>query len=146
MQFNKTTDYALRILLHLYESGQIIPSSELSKELLVPQNYLRKIMRKLTKAGYVSTHQGVNGGYEAREISKISVLEIVKCMGQTTEINYCMSHDNCCDLARDKTCNIRKVYEKIQHGIEKELGNLTFEDLARRNQLDKEKCQAELSK
>lgn len=50
MQLNKTTDYAVRILIYLTKNDGVITLKELSENTNVSFNYTRKILRKLAKA------------------------------------------------------------------------------------------------
>ena len=63
MRLNITTDYAIRIILYLSMKGGIISSKELSETMKIPENYVLKVARKLTKAGLTRTYVGKNGGF-----------------------------------------------------------------------------------
>ena len=63
MQFNITTDYAIRTVLYLGQCKEIASATEISREMSIPRGYLEKVLSKLKRAEYISADLGAKGGY-----------------------------------------------------------------------------------
>ena len=89
MKLSKTSEYALRILIYMAkEPNQLYTASQLVKELGVSDKYLRRLMTDLSKAGFIKSVQGRDGGYtfmkSTNEIFLFDVIDSVEGMGNTT--------------------------------------------------------------
>ena len=129
MQLNITTDYAIRIVIYLATTNQLTVAKEISDNMVIPQNYVIKIMKKLKDAGIVETYNGVNGGYKLRKSAdEISLLDIIKIMEKTIMINRCLEADEYCSRNAIKECSMRKYYINIQNLLESKLKDITIKD------------------
>ena len=63
MQLNLSTDYALRILLHLSGQQEGISSADISKHIGIEREFTLKILRQLKEGGFVKASRGKSGGY-----------------------------------------------------------------------------------
>ena len=64
MKLSKTSEYALRILIYMAkEPNKLYTATQLVKELGVSDKYLRRLMTDLSKAGFIKSVQGRDGGY-----------------------------------------------------------------------------------
>ena len=64
MNFNKTTEYAFRILSFMAEDeSRIYSVDEIFKNLKIPYRYLRKLMTNLSKSELILSVQGKSGGF-----------------------------------------------------------------------------------
>lgn len=130
MQINITTDYAIRIVFFLAIKQSKITSKELSENLGIPQNYLLKISRELSKAKIIKKLVGINGGFVLnRSIEDITLFEIINLMEPTTKLNRCLEEDEYCSRYATKDCPVRKVYIKMQNTWEEMLKGIKLKDL-----------------
>ena len=58
MQFNITTDYAIRTVLYLGQCKEIASATEISREMSIPRGYLEKVLSKLKRAEYIFCGSG----------------------------------------------------------------------------------------
>lgn len=138
MNFNKTTEYTLRILGFMSLNENILYSViELSEKLNIPYRYLRKQMNLLSKQGFIASIQGKQGGYKiAKKLTDISLLDIVNATENYTKENMCFfgfrecplqnqcsMHDKWGDV-RDKTFNILKT--TTLHDLKQDNSSLIF--------------------
>ena len=65
MKISTKGRYALRIMidLALHDEGEAIPLKEISERQGITLKYMEQIMPLLTRAGYVRSFRGNNGGY-----------------------------------------------------------------------------------
>ena len=115
MRLNITTDYAIRIILYLSMKGGIISSKELSETMKIPENYVLKVARKLTRAGLTRTYVGKNGGFAVNKpAQQIDLLSIIEIMENTVKINRCLEEDEYCSRFATATCPVRSFYCILQ--------------------------------
>jgi Rrf2 family protein len=97
MKITSETDYALRILRCLGQSGDIVGSKTIAEQIAVPERFTLKILRKLMISGFVGSKQGPGGGYFlARSQDEITVLEVVEAVDGPILVNKCLSPDYEC--------------------------------------------------
>ena len=90
MRINKSTDYAIKILLYLANRDGQVSSSELSKQLSISKRYLLQIAAKLRDAGIVCVFKGTDGGYKLiKEIDDISLYLVFNLMQDSTHLIPC---------------------------------------------------------
>lgn len=79
MKFSKTTEYALRILCYMaQEPNKLYPARFLVEKLQISDKYLRRLMTDLSKAGFIKSTHGRDGGYSfSKQPSGIHLWEII---------------------------------------------------------------------
>ena len=112
MNFSKTTEYALRILGYMsLHANELHSADALSEKLSVPKKYLQRLLTDLSKAGFLKSTRGRNGGFSFdRSPDQIFLSQIVaategadwepKCIfgfGTCAFENACAMHDIWCD-------------------------------------------------
>ena len=130
MQLNVTTDYAIRVVLCLRDKDNLVQATTISKEMCIPQNYLNKILKKLRDAGYISSVNGVKGGYYLNyHLSEITFGDIYQLMEPTIKINRCLEDDCFCSRNASSYCQVRKFYLEVQSELEKKLFHTTLQSI-----------------
>ena len=64
MKITREADYAVRVVYTIMRRGGRISAREISEQSGVTQRFALKILHKLTAAGVVCSHKGVNGGFK----------------------------------------------------------------------------------
>jgi Rrf2 family protein len=105
---NQAGEYALRAVVHLARRDGLQPdsASDIAAATKVPQAYLQKILRTLTKQNILIAQRGMGGGFKLAKLSSaISVLEVLKaCDSGPSRIERCplgiAGHTQLCSLHR----------------------------------------------
>ena len=118
--------YALRIMIDLAmnDNGEYIRLKEIAERQSITLKYMEQIMPLLTKAGYVRSYRGNNGGYMlARSPEEYTVGDILRttegslapisCIEETP--NRCPRKDYCTTLSFWK--GMAKVINEYVDGI-----------------------------
>ena len=95
MRLNQATDYAFRMVLYLASlpEGTKITGAALAEKQNIPERFLLKIMRSLTKAGIMKSYRGVEGGFALQRAPKdITLFDIIDAVEGQTELQRCL-HD-----------------------------------------------------
>jgi Rrf2 family nitric oxide-sensitive transcriptional repressor len=123
MNFNKTTEYSLRILGYMsLNENELYTAKDLAKILQIPYSYLRTQLKLLSKKGILVSIQGKQGGFKiANNLEKISLFDIVNATEDFGKENMCFFGFRECPLqnrcsmhekwgeVRDKTFGILKT-------------------------------------
>ncbi len=88
---SQTAEYALRAVAALaQEPDHPLTAQQIAARTQVPLDYLRKVMRLLTRAGLVRGQRGARGGFSlARSTSQVSVLDVVNAIDPVERIRSC---------------------------------------------------------
>lgn len=127
MHLTNATDYAVRVVVLLASEGRLIPSSEISRRMGIPFDYLRAVVAPLREAGIVASEMGSLGGYRlAARPEDVSLLDIIKLTEGTAKINRCLEHDRYCSRFATEACPVRSCYMDAQSRVEECLGAMTI--------------------
>lgn len=86
MQINRSTDYAIQMLLYLAKEGKTVSSSKLAASMGVSHRYLLHISAKLRAAGFIRAAYGSAGGLKlAKAPEKISLYDIILSVEGTVQ-------------------------------------------------------------
>lgn len=131
MTLQITTDYAIRIILHLAQRGnKILGASEAVEELGMTCGYFYKVAGKIKRAGLLDSIQGPGGGYRlAEKAENITLYDIVVLMEGEILINRCLGKDGFCSRKATPTCPTHRVFESIQSQVIDNLKNIRICDL-----------------
>ena len=130
MQFNITTDYAIRTVLYLAIRNEITTSKEIAEAMGIPLYYLFKITSKLVKVKLVQRFQGTKGGFKLQKAAQdITLYDIINAIESTTKINRCLEDDKYCSRFATESCPVRNFYVATQKEIENKLKSVTVAKL-----------------
>ena len=133
MQFNVTTDYAIRTVLYLGQCKKRASTTEIAKEMGIPRGYLEKVLSKLKKAEYISANLGTKGGYSLnKSLKEITLGDVIRSMENTTKINRCLEQDNFCNRNAADFCAVRKYYVRVQKELEEKFFNVSLEEIIKK--------------
>ena len=132
LRINRQTDYAVRVVLALAQKrvGTRIATKTIGKAMLIPQNFLPRIVAKLAQAKILSTFPGRDGGLElAHTPEKITLRDVVEAFEGPFLLSECMLDNNFCPF--ESACAVRTRWARLQNVILEELASTTFLDLAK---------------
>ncbi len=134
MKLQKTTEYSLRILIFMANNPKQIHSAKsIIDHLNISDKYLRRIITRLSKYGFIESIQGKEGGYYfSKQINKIFISEVIdkfeglnKFAGCVLGFHEC-SNENPCAM-HSKWMGIKTELIKILN--ETSLESLKIEDI-----------------
>ena len=62
MRLTQRTDYALRVLMHLAATEEVVPVGDVSARFGLSQHHVMKVAQELARAGWVEAQRGRGGG------------------------------------------------------------------------------------
>ena len=132
-QLSKKVEYGLIAIKHMAMNspGHTFTTKEIAERYRIPFELLAKVMQRLAKQKFISSYQGVNGGYAlARNPKDIKVAEIINAIEGKANVTIiqceaespqeCSIHD---------TCTIKNPLVKLQGTINKMFSELTVTEM-----------------
>jgi Rrf2 family protein len=132
VRLSKKVEYGIIALRHIAINGSpgVVTAKEIAETYKIPYEMLAKVLQKLTKAGLVTSHQGVHGGYTlGRNPREVAVSMIINAIeGATPVIASCMSEGPASCGVFD-LCTIKSPLSKVQANIENAFSSMTLSEI-----------------
>lgn len=132
MQLTSFTDYGLRALIYMASlpEGRMTSISAVTDVYGVSRNHMVKIVNQLSRAGYVATMRGKNGGIRlGKPANDIVIGDVVRELEPLTLVN-CSSVF--CHIT--PACRLKQALADAVQRFLEELDNYTLADLVDKNQ------------
>ena len=109
-------------------AGKIFTAKEIADTHHIPYELLAKVMQRLVKEGFISSYQGVHGGYVlARNPNLVKVSEVINAIEGKSSVTIIQCEagtpQNC---SIHSTCTIKDPLVKLQQNINKVLDELSI--------------------
>ena len=129
MNLSKTTSYSLNVLSYMAQNRDAICSANfLFEKLNIPHQYLRQLLTKLSKSGFIHSTRGRNGGFVfSKDISKIFIADIIDSVEGLESFNKCILGFTNCPF--NTKCSMHDFWEKTRSDIINELKTKSLADL-----------------
>ena len=131
MKISTKGRYALRIMadLAIHDNGEFIRLKDIAKRQSLTLKYMEQIMPLLTRAGYVKSYRGNNGGYKlARKPEDYTAGEILRITeGSLAPIACIEDCPNQCP--RKDECTTLSFWEGMWDVINQYVDGITLADL-----------------
>jgi Rrf2 family protein len=123
--------YALRMMLDLgeHDTGEYICLKDISMRQGITVKYLEQIVTALTKAGFLRSQRGNNGGYRlAKRPSEYKVGDILRVMEGSLAPIACLEDPvNQCERAAE--CQVLPFWKGLGDVVNKYVDSYTLQDL-----------------
>jgi len=129
MKFNKTTEYAFRILSFMAkDESRIYSVDEIFEKLQIPYRYLRKLMTNLSRSEFIDSVQGKNGGYQiSKKTEDIKLLDIINVVDPEYLTGKCFfGFENC---ALQSACTMHDQWTDVRTNISAILSNTSLAEI-----------------
>jgi Rrf2 family protein len=129
-RLSKKVEYAILAMQYMAsQKDEILSAKEIAISLDLSFEFLSKAMQVLMNKGFVTSLQGIKGGYIlVKPPDKIAISEILHAFNENIGIVECLSNgiDDC---NRTDNCNIKNPMIKLQHRINYIFQKTTISDL-----------------
>jgi Rrf2 family cysteine metabolism transcriptional repressor len=133
VQFSKRSEYGVRVLteLAMHHGQGPISLAEIARAEEMPLAFLEQIVASLRRAGLVTSHHGVHGGYElSRPPHQIVMSEVLDVLEGTVAPMVCAPLDGSTMLcARESICGSKILWRRVRDAIAETLRTTTLADL-----------------
>jgi Rrf2 family protein len=115
LRISRKIDYGLRAMIYLasIDREAVVPFREIARQMMVPEDFLAKILKTLVDHGLVRSCRGPHGGYAlARPSPDISFLDVIEAVEGPVAINVCLDGEDPC--SRASACTMVGVWRRGQ--------------------------------
>lgn len=129
MRFQKTTEYALRVMVYLWNNrNEMYSVNRLHKILNIPYKYLGRLMHNLTTAGFLEVLQGKMGGYKINSNkNQIYLYEIIGAIEGLESYERCVLGFPEC--SNENPCPLHNIWLHQQQNLKDMVYNVSLADL-----------------
>lgn len=126
--FSQTVEYALRAFLYIArQSPQMVRLRDVASEVKAPPRYLAKLLADLSRAGYLISTRGPNGGYRlATREMPASLADIAAVFDAVTQRRCLLGHGIC---GTNPDCAVHDRWAPISRAMHEFLDRTTVGDL-----------------
>ena len=135
MQITMLTEYAIRTMMHLAECGEdkVVNIRDVSEKRDIPEAFLRKIIPRLIRAGYINSNRGNSGGiYLTRPAGDITPLDILESIEGEIALNRCVLFPGECK--HSTSCSMHAIWQEARIHLRQVLSSKSISDLVLENQ------------
>ena len=146
MKLSTKGRYGLRALidLALYGEEEAVSIQSISARQQISDSYLEQLVRKLKKAGLVTSVRGAQGGYRlAKPAGEISVGDVLRALEGSIEAVSCGVENNANCLGKD-LCVARYVWEKVNKSIQETVDSIMISQLVEESRRIQEKAGSDM--
>ena len=132
IRMSKEADYGVIILARFAGEAERLTRSarEVASETRLPLPMVRKVLKILTREGFLISHRGVKGGYIlAAHPSVISIAEVIHAVEGPIAMTECIEAPGECN--HEPQCQLRNNWHKINETVIQALGKITLSDMIR---------------
>jgi Rrf2 family transcriptional regulator, iron-sulfur cluster assembly transcription factor len=131
MRLTLRTEYAIQTLLHLaaLPAGERDTISEISLQWSIPEAYLRRLIPRLTKLGFVTSIVGGSGGIALRKpAASITLLDVIESVEGPGYFNRCMIGHKPCNL--EDVCVAHSLWSDARQKLREILSRKSLAELS----------------
>ena len=139
MRLTHLADYAVVIMtaaarrdaMFAGKGGARLSATELAEETGVPLPTAQKLMQRLAAHGLLTGTRGAGGGYAlAREVTAISLADIVEAVEGPISMTQCSGSDEPSDCALDAHCRVKPHMGIVGAKVRGALHAVSLQELA----------------
>ena len=137
MKISTKGRYALRLMLDLAinNTGEFITIKSIAARQEISDKYLEQIITQLSRAGFVKSSRGAQGGYRlAKEPKEYTVGMILRLIEGSLAPVSCVEEE-VSDCSRYGCCATAFVYNRINDAVNEVVDSITLEDLVERQKM-----------
>jgi Rrf2 family iron-sulfur cluster assembly transcriptional regulator len=135
MNLSKSFGYALRGVLYvaiMNDSKPRVQLDEIAGRLAVPRHFLGKVLKKVVKAGILTSLKGPYGGFCINENTlQTKLLKLVEITGDSIGLDACVLRFRKCDGANP--CPLHNEIEQLRKQWGDLLTTITLGDLLKKH-------------
>ena len=128
MQLNRSTDYAIQMLVYLAKNGQTLSSTKLAVSLGISHRYLLQISSKLRAAGFILAVRGPSGGLKIfKNPDEISLYDVILSMEGVVQTGKICGLPS--DELEQEMVTLETAYQRLNILLERELKKIMLSDI-----------------
>jgi len=125
------TDYAVVLATHLAATEGPHAARDLAMQSQIPEPTASKVLKKLARAGVVTSQRGAKGGYAlARPPEQIGVNEVIEAIEGPIAVTECSDETAGSFCEYETNCGVRANWQRINVAVHHALSQISLADMA----------------
>lgn len=131
MKISTKGRYALRLMLDLalHDNGEYISIKEIAQRQSLSEKYLEQIISVLSRAGFVKSVRGAQGGYRLAKPAKEYTVGMILRLTEGSLAPVACLDDEVNQCERSGACVTLPIYKRIFDAVNDVIDNTTLEDM-----------------
>ncbi|MDR1548870.1 MAG: Rrf2 family transcriptional regulator [Hungatella sp.] len=130
MKFSTKGRYALRMMLEFaLHPGECTKINQVAERQEISDKYLEQIVTILSRAGYVKSRRGAQGGYYLTKDPSEYTVGMILRLAEGSLVPVTCLEDEINPCSRSQNCATLMVWKKLDHAISDVVDNITLADL-----------------
>lgn len=131
IRMSKLTDYGIVLMVNMTRAGKARTARQLAAESNLPLPTVAKILKVLTRQGFLDSTRGVHGGYSlGREAEEISVTDLIEALEGPIALTECSAAPGDGVCSHEETCPVRAPWVQINRAVTDALAKIRLADMA----------------
>jgi FeS assembly SUF system regulator len=130
LRISKLTDYGTVVLACLAsQPDRMLTAAEVAERTKVGAPTVSKLLKKLQRAGLVTSTRGSHGGYQlARPAAEITAARILDVLDGPFALTECSGEHSSCGL--EGNCRVGHAWQRVNGAIRRALSDITLAQLS----------------
>ena len=130
LRISKLTDYGTVILACMASNQErLFTATEVAERTKVGLPTVSKLLKKLQRAGLVSSTRGSHGGYQlSKPASEITAAHILQALEGPFALTECSGEHSTCGIAG--SCRVGHSWQRVNAAIQRALSDITLAQLS----------------
>jgi len=128
---SRDTDYAVRALIYMARQpkAEVVTVDDIVKKEHLPERFLRRILQKLARKGFLASNKGKGGGFSlARSPGSIRLTNLMETFQGKMNLTNCLLKGKICPNVM-RGCLLRKKLKAIGKELDNKLNKITIASL-----------------
>ena len=131
IRMSKLTDYGIVLMVNMVRSGKARTARQLAAESNLPLPTVAKVLKVLSRQGFLESTRGVHGGYSlGRQADEISVISLIEALEGPIALTECSAAPNEGGCSHEETCPVRAPWVQINRAVSDALAQICLADMA----------------
>lgn len=129
-KMNRKIEYSLMALKHMSQKrpGELTTAKEVAESYKAPFDATARVMQKMAQSGLLKSEHGAFGGYQImRDLTKVTLLDLVNTVQGPTQITKCLHKEEPCEI--QPTCNIISPITQLNQRLNDFYRSVSIQDL-----------------
>lgn len=131
IKLSNLADYAVELMCCVaLKPTEVHSSAGLSQMTRIPLPTVSKILGTLVRAGLLTSHRGLKGGFSlALAAKQISIAHIIEAVDGPVQLTNCLGEEDSNDCDRERNCGTRSQWYRINEAVKGALGSVLLSQM-----------------
>jgi len=132
IRMSKMTDYGIVLMVNLARAQGARTARQLAQETELSLPTVAKVLKELSRHGFLDSRRGVHGGYYLRsDAETIRILDLIEALDGPIALTECSSAPNDGQCSHEDNCLVRAPWVQINDAVKDALADISLWDMAR---------------